>query len=78
MNHIGDFRAAGKRVRVETLVNGRWFSVRGELRIAGGLESLIQTLADEGYDCLGKIDEYIPTSTLAAHTEDFLFVRQGP
>ena len=64
---VGDFATAGKRVRVETVFDGHW---RG-----GGLETLIQAMADEGFDFLGKIDEYTPTGTIARPLQTYLFAK---
>ena len=68
---------AGKRIRVESLWNGQWLAWHKnyEDKRHGDLADLIQAMADDGYNFAGKIDEYIPTGTIAAHTEDFLFIK---
>ena len=68
---------AGKRIRVESLWNGKWlwWQNNPEEKRHGNLAVLIQAMADDGYNFAGKIDEYVPTGTIAAHTEDFLFIK---
>ena len=67
--NLEERHTAGKRIRIETLWNGTWH------RRGGGLQEMIQTLADEGYNFAGKVDEYMPTGTIAAHTQDYLFIK---
>ena len=69
---------AGKRIKVMTTYNGTWHTdevVDGKSWGGEGLERLIQYMSDKGFNFAGKVDEYIPTGSLALHTEDFLFIR---
>ena len=69
--NLEERQTAGKRICVESLWDGH-SCVHGRRH---NLEGLIQYMADEGYNFAGKISEYTPTGTLAAHTEDFLFIK---
>ena len=71
---------AGKRISVETLLNGRWvpWYKRPDDTRRGGLEEMIQGMADDGYNFAGMVDEFVPTGTVATYTQDFLFIKAAP
>lgn len=69
--NLEERQTAGKRIRVERLWGGNSCAHGDRLN----LEGLIQYMAGEDYNFAGKINEYIPTGTLAMHTEDFLFIK---
>ena len=74
--NLEERHTAGKRVRVEHLWDGMWagLDIDGSTK-HGGLAVMIQVLANYGYNFAGKVDEFIPTGTIARPTADFLFIK---
>lgn len=68
--NLEERETAGKRISVQTLMNGKWNEEYG-------LENIIQVMADRGFNFAGKIGE-THLSTTAGNSwvqEQFLFIK---
>lgn len=72
------FNTASKDVKVIEItfsVYGTFAWIDDKTQVRGGLEPVIQYMANKGFDFVGKVDEFKPTGTIAQPSKSYLFTR---